>query len=102
MRDEMDRLTRKHPSVKEGRCIGLFGMIDIQKNASGELIAPYNGTSEPMKKLANFFREEGLFTFLRWASFMCNPPLCITEKQLLEGFEIIDRGLDLTDQAFEG
>jgi len=102
MREEMDRLTQKHPSVKEGRCIGLFGMIDIQKNGDGEPMAPYNGTSVPMKQLASFFREEGLYTFLRWASFMCNPPLCITEEQLLEGFKIIDRGLDLTDQAFEG
>jgi adenosylmethionine-8-amino-7-oxononanoate aminotransferase len=35
-------------------------------------------------------------------SFMCNPPLCITEAQLREGFEIIDRGLDITDAAYEG
>lgn len=101
MRDEMNRLKQKHPSVKEGRCIGLFGMIDLQKNASGEPMAPYNGNSEPMKQLAKFFRDEGLFTFVRWGSFMCNPPLCISKEQLLEGFAIIDRGLGLTDQAFE-
>jgi taurine--2-oxoglutarate transaminase len=102
MRREMDRLQAKHPSVKEGRCIGLFGMIDIQKNSRGEGIAPYNGTHPAMQKLAGFFREEGLFTFIRWGSFMCNPPLCITEEQLLEAFAIVDRGLDLTDEAFEG
>ena len=49
-----------------------------------------------------FFGEEGLFTFIRWGSFMCNPPLCITEEQLLEAFEIVDRGLEITDEAFEG
>jgi len=102
MRSEMDRLTEKHPSVKEGRCIGLFGMMDLQKNSQGERMAPYNGTSEAMGKLGAFFRENGLFTFVRWGSFMCNPPLCITEEQLLECFEIIDRGLDVTDQYFEG
>jgi len=102
MRSEMDRLQAKHPSVKEGRCIGLFGMMDLRKNASGEPMAPYNGASEPMKKLGAFFRENGLFTFVRWGSFMCNPPLCITKEQLLEGFEIIDRGLDITDAAYEG
>lgn len=102
MRSEMDRLTAKHTSVKEGRCIGLFGMIDLQKNSSGERMAPYNGTSEPMKKLGGFFRDNGLFTFVRWGSFMCNPPLCITEEQLLECFSIVDRGLDLTDEYFEG
>src|SRR5262245_57150503 len=35
MRSEMDRLQKKHPSVKEGRCIGLFGMIDLQKDRKG-------------------------------------------------------------------
>ncbi len=101
-RSEMDRLQAKHRSVREGRCIGLFGMIDIQKNSAGERIAPYNGSHPAMAELGKFFRENGLFTFIRWGSFMCNPPLCITEEQLRLGFEIIDRGLDITDRAFEG
>ena len=101
MRSEMDRLQAKHPSVREGRCIGLFGMIDVQKNSKGDRIAPYNGGSPVMAKLNHFFREQGLFTFIRWGSFMCNPPLCITEEQLLECFDIVDRGLDITDQHFE-
>jgi taurine---2-oxoglutarate transaminase len=102
MRAEIDRLKAKHPSVRGGRCIGLFGMIDVQKNAAGEPIAPYDGTHPAMQELAAFFRAEGLFTFVRWGSFMCNPPLCITEEQLREGFAIIDRGLEITDEAFEG
>ena len=101
MRAEMDRLQAKHPSMREGRQIGLFGMIDLQKNAAGERMAPYNGSSPAMAALGAHFRESGLFTFVRWGSFMCNPPLCITEAQLLEAFEIIDRGLDITDTYFE-
>jgi len=102
MRSEMDRLQAKHPSVAEGRCIGLFGMVDLRKNSKNEPLAPYNGSHPAMNKLAGFFRDNGLFTFSRWASFTCNPPLCITEAQLKEGFEIIDRGLEITDAAFEG
>ena len=102
MRSEMDRLKAKHRSVREGRCIGLFGMIDVQRNSAGDRIAPYNGSHPAMVELGAFFRENGLFTFIRWGSFMCNPPLCITEEQLRYGFEIIDRGLDITDRAFEG
>ena len=45
------------------------------------------------------FREQGLFTFVRWNYFFTNPPLCITEPELREGVEIIDRGLDITDRA---
>lgn len=102
MRSEMDRLQKKHVSVLEGRNIGLFGMIDLRKNSKNEPLAPYNGTHPAMAKLATFFRENGLFTFTRWNNFTCNPPLTITEAQLKEGFAIIDRGLELTDAAFEG
>ena len=102
MRSEMDRLQAKHPSVREGRCIGLFGMVDVQKNSRGDRIAGYNSSHPAMVEFANFLRSNGMFTFVRWGSFMCNPPLCITEEQLLEGFEIIDRGLEITDRAFEG
>ena len=84
MRTEMDRLQAKHPSVREGRCIGLFGMIDVQKNAQGERMAPYNGSHPAVKDLGEFFRDNGLFTLVRWGSIMCNPPLCITKEQLLE------------------
>jgi hypothetical protein len=33
---------------------------------------------------------------------MTNPPLCITEAQLAEGFEIIDGALELADRAMDG
>lgn len=102
MRAEMDRLVAKHPSVREGRQIGLFGMMDIQKNSRGELLVPYNSSHPAMQRFGQKLREDGLFTFVRWSSFMCNPPLCITEEQLREGFAIIDRALDITDEAFEG
>jgi taurine--2-oxoglutarate transaminase len=32
---------------------------------------------------------------------MTNPPLCINEEQLAEGFAIIDRALDIADAAME-
>lgn len=102
MRAEMDALKKKHKSVKESRCIGLFGMIDLQKNSKGEDLAPYNGSHPAMGKLGKFFLDNGLFTFVRWGNFTTNPPLCITEEQLKEGFAIIDRGLEITDAAFEG
>ena len=52
-----------------------------------------------MAALAAFFRQNGLFTFVRWNYFFTNPPLCITEAELREGFAIIDRGLAITDSA---
>ncbi len=102
MRAEMEALTAKHPCVKDARNIGMFGMVDLQKNSAGERMAPYNGTSPAMKDLAAHFRKENLFTFVRWGSFMVNPSLCISDEDLRRGFAIIDRGLDLCDAYFEG
>ena len=98
----MARMRDKHPCVKDFRAIGLFGILDLQKNSAGEPAAPYNGSSEAMGAMNAFLREQGLFTFLRWSHVMCNPPLVITEEQLQEGWDIIDRGLDIVDSYFEG
>ena len=100
MRGLMDDLARRHPSVGDVRSIGLFGIFELQKHrATHEPMAPFNGTSPEMQALAKFFREEGLYTFVRWNTFFTNPPLCITEAELKEAFAIIDRGLEITDKA---
>jgi taurine--2-oxoglutarate transaminase len=52
-----------------------------------------------MKRLNGFFREEGLYTFVRWHMFFTNPPLCITEEQLRDGFAAIDRSLTKLEAA---
>jgi taurine--2-oxoglutarate transaminase len=35
-------------------------------------------------------------------SIHTNPPLCITEEQLAEGFEVIDAALVIADEAVRG
>jgi taurine---2-oxoglutarate transaminase len=102
MRGHMARLQKKHPSVREHRNIGLFGLIELRKNAKNERLVPYAGAHPVMGKLNKFFRDNGLFTVLQWGTVMCNPPLCITEAQLNEAFEIVDRGLALVDEVYEG
>jgi taurine---2-oxoglutarate transaminase len=100
MRQLMDDLMRKHPSVGAARSIGLFGLFELVRDRAKKTpLAPFNGTSDEMAALSKFFRQEGLYTFLRWHTFFTNPPLCITEAQLREAFEIIDRGLEITDRA---
>ena len=85
------------------RSIGLFGIVELVRNRrTKEPLAPYNGASPEMQKLAAFFRENGLYTFVRWNTFFTNPPLIITEEQLKEAFDIIDRGLHITDEAVTG
>jgi taurine---2-oxoglutarate transaminase len=96
-------LAARHPSVGAVRSIGLFGAIELVRNrATMEPMAPFNGSSPEMAALGAFIRKEGLYTLVRWNYFFTNPPLCITEAELREGFAIIDRGLDITDKAVAG
>jgi taurine--2-oxoglutarate transaminase len=44
-------------------------------------------------------KADGLYTMQHWDSFFTNPPLCITEEQLAEAFQIIDGALEVTDAA---
>ena len=102
MRGHMERLAKKHRCIKEHRNIGLFGTIELRKNSKGERLVPYAGTHPVMPKVGKFLKDNGLFTVLQWSTLMCNPPLCINEAQMADGFGIIDRALDLVDEVFEG
>jgi taurine--2-oxoglutarate transaminase len=94
-------LQAKHPSVGAVRSIGLFGIVElVRSRKTRQPLAPFNGTSEEMVALGRFFREQGLYTFVRWNTFFTNPPLCINEQQMRDAFAIIDRGLAITDKAF--
>ena len=100
MRTHLEDLEQRHRSVGATRNIGLFGIVELVRNRSTrEPLAPFNGTSPEMQALSKFFRQEGLYTFVRWNTFFTNPPLCITEAEMKEAFAIIDRGLEITDRA---
>jgi taurine--2-oxoglutarate transaminase len=103
MKQLLSDLQDRHPCVGEIRSIGLFGIVElVRSRKTREPLAPFNGSSEEMASLGRFFRENGLYTFVRWNTFFTNPPLCINEEQLREAFGIIDRGLSLIDKAVTG
>ena len=94
----LDDLKAEHPSVGDVRSIGLFGIVELVKNRkTKEPLAPFNGASPAMTKLAAFFREKGLYTLFHWNNFFTNPPLSIPEAELREAFEIINEALAIAD-----
>ncbi|MGZ8581679.1 MAG: aminotransferase class III-fold pyridoxal phosphate-dependent enzyme, partial [Actinomycetota bacterium] len=102
MRAHHDTLAAKHPSVGRSRNIGLFGILELVKNRETlEPLSPFNQMNETMQQVNRFLIDNGLATFIRWWNVMTNPPLCINEEQLAEGFAIIDRALDIADAAME-
>jgi taurine--2-oxoglutarate transaminase len=103
LRERMHEMERRHPSIGATRSIGLFGLFELVRNrATYEPMAPFNGTSDEMAALGRSFRQQGLYTFVRWNTFFANPPLIITEAQLDEACDIIDTALDITDQSVTG
>ena len=103
MREHHLALRARHPSVGSVRNIGLFGIVELARSRDPYVpMAPYNGTSDEMKAVARSLRERGMYTFVRWNAISTNPPLCITEEELAEGFAIIDRALDQADEAVRG
>jgi taurine--2-oxoglutarate transaminase len=80
--------------------LGLFGIIDlVRSHDPWTPLTPFNGTSDEMKAVGKFLRDNGVYTLIANNSIHTNPPLSITPEQLAEGFEVIDRALDIADQA---
>ena len=91
-----------HPSVGHVRNIGLFGVLELVKSRDTmEPLVPFNGSGEVMGRINRYLLDHGVFTMLRWWNVMTNPPLCITEDQLAEGFDAIDGALTIADEAME-
>jgi taurine--2-oxoglutarate transaminase len=94
MTNLLKELAARHRTVGAHRNIGLFGIVELVSDPETKTpLAPFGGTSDAMRRLSAIFREEGLYTFTRWHNFFTNPPLCITEGELREGFAIIDSAL---------
>jgi taurine--2-oxoglutarate transaminase len=100
MKELHQGLKARHPSVGDVRSIGLFGAIELVRNReTREPLAPFNGSSPEMGRLDAFLKENGMAAFTHWNVLFTNPPLIINEKQLRDSFEIIDRGLEITDKS---
>jgi taurine---2-oxoglutarate transaminase len=103
MRRHHQDLMARHPSVGTARNIGLFGIIELVRDrGTMEPLCPFNGTSEEMQAVSRSLLDQGLYTLIRWHGIMTNPPLSITEQELGEGFNIIDKALDVSDAAVTG
>jgi taurine--2-oxoglutarate transaminase len=100
MRGHHEALMARHPSVGAVRNLGLFGIIELVRDrATMKPLSPFNRTSEAMVAVMRSLLVQGLYTISRWHAIMTNPPLCITEEELAEGFQIIDQALEVSDRV---
>ena len=96
----MTDLGEQHPSVGEVRSIGLFGAIELVRDRrTKEPLAPYNDSSPEMAAFRKYLLDRGVYLYTHWHTVLVIPPLIIDEKQLAEGFSVIDEALAITDSA---
>jgi len=96
----LNDLGEAHPSIGEVRNIGLFGILELVKDRkTKEPLAPWNGSSPAMVAFRKYCLEHGLFLYTHWHTVLIIPPLIITEEQLKEGMEVLDKALEITDKA---
>lgn len=93
-------LGEKHPSVGEVRNIGLFGILELVRDRkTKEPVAPWNSSSPEMGALRKYCLDNGLFLYTHWHTVLIIPPLIMTEAQLREGMDVLDKALEITDGA---
>ena len=100
LRRMLSDLGEQHPSVGDARSIGLFGILELVRDRrTKEPMAPFDGSSVEMTALRKYCLDHGLFIYTHWHTVLIIPPLIITEEQLVEGFEVLDKALEITDRA---
>ena len=96
----LETMKRKYACVGDVRHKGLFSVIELVKDkASREPLAPFNGSSPEMAKLAAHLKAKHLYAFSRFNMLWVCPPLIIKENELGQGLDIIEEALLLVDQA---
>ncbi len=95
----LEAFKRKHACVGDVRYKGLFSIIELVRDkATKEPLAPFNGTSPEMTKLAAHLKARHLYTFVRFNTVMICPPLVINREELDYGLSIIEEALELVDK----
>jgi adenosylmethionine-8-amino-7-oxononanoate aminotransferase len=101
MIEELNRLVEKYPHVRQARCVGAFGCLDLQNPNTGEMIMQLGKPLPPsMVKFKKAFLDEGLIGFLRPPQVHCAPALIISEAELRDGFARLDRALAVLNDEF--
>jgi taurine--2-oxoglutarate transaminase len=95
----IQQLADRHPSIKQYRAIGMFGCMDIHDTTGKNPKLQHHAPHEAFLEYKKAYAENGLVGLHRYPHVHCAPPLNITEDQLLDGFDRLDRALFVLDDA---
>lgn len=101
--DELEALKAKHACVGDVRYIGLFSIVEFVKDkATREPIVPFGKDPEGiMPKILGMLRAEGFYTYAHENMIHVSPPLIITEKELKEAIQMLDKVMDSVDNMIK-
>jgi taurine--2-oxoglutarate transaminase len=99
----LEDLKEKHPSVGDVRYIGLFAIIEFVKDKkTKEPLVPFTKDPEGvMGKIIGMLKAEGFYTYSHENMIHVSPPLIITEKEIVEALEMLDKVLDSVDNMMK-
>src|SRR6266446_4917467 len=94
----LEALKKKYACVGDVRYKGLFSVLELVKDkVTREPLAPFNGTSPEMGKLAAHLKSKHLYAFSRFNMLWVCPPLIINEEELRQGLDIVEEALAVVD-----
>ena len=101
--ESLDNIRNKHACVGETRCIGLFSSLELVKDKeTREPLVPFNQDPEGiMPKILGMLRAEGFYTYSHENMIFVSPPLIITEEELNEAMQMLDKVLDSVDNMIK-
>jgi taurine--2-oxoglutarate transaminase len=96
---KLKELEKKHPSVGETRCKGLWACIELVSDKKTKTpIAGFNDSIRNVSgALGKIFMENGLYLYCNWDYIFISPPIIITKAQIDEMLQVIEKGLQYTD-----
>ncbi len=101
--EELEALKAKHACVGDVRYIGLFSVVEFVKNKeTREPIVPFGKDPEGiMAKIIGMLKAEGFYTYAHENMIHVSPPLIITEQELKEALQMLDKVMDSVDNMIK-
>ncbi|MFB9991025.1 aminotransferase class III-fold pyridoxal phosphate-dependent enzyme [Deinococcus oregonensis] len=99
----LEAIKAKYACVGDVRYKGLFSVIELVKDkATKEPLAPFNGTSPEMGRLAAHIKSKHVYAYSRFNFLWVCPPLVVTREELDHGLSVYEEALALVDQMIAG
>ena len=95
----MQRIANRHPCIKQYRAIGLFGCFDVQDITGSVPKLQHEPAHEAFFKYKKAYADNGLVGLHRYPHIHCAPPLIISQEELLDGFDRLERAITVLDDA---